>query len=447
MAVSEKEFLKTCTEQMRCKAMREIVEQELAAHIEDQKEAYMQEGMEEAEAQNLAVKQMGDPVEIGVGLDRVHRPRMDWKTFGVILLLSAMGFCVQLLMRRQGIGADQNQFFTYIKSSAAGITLMCLTCFVDYTVLGKYPRLIWCLMTAAGMVIGLSSTVINGGKRYGWFIMLLVVSYGGIVFYYHKQGILGILKALGWMFGSYGLILLAAGTAPSGGCAKLWMFGCLVMLGFAAVRGWYGKHRWIGIVLLGAPAFVSIAAAGYLLVFGANYQAERIRVMLSPQKYHAGSGFLLLEVREAFQNLKLFSASTNLSPDRIPYLAEPENYVMLWIAQNYGLAAGIFVVTVLTLLAVLTLWGIRRQQNRLGMIVGVGCLFVFFLPVVVNVLMNTGYSWSTSCALPFLSMSGKENVSLYILMGLLLSVFRNQTSLPEPKAKSGYRLKLVAEKE
>ena len=441
MAASE-EFIKTCTEQMRCKAMRSVVEEELIAHIEDQTEAYLQEGMEEEKAELMAVKQMGDPIEIGTSLDRVHRPKMDWKTFGIILALAAAGLLVQAVMNRQGIAIEQNHLSTYIKSTAVGMALMVLICYLDYTILGKYPRTIWCIMTLLGAVIGLVTPRINGTKRYGWFIMLLVVSYGGIVYYYRNQKIRGIFKALAWMAAGFGIVILCSQGAPFGGAAKLWMFGSLVMLGFAVIKGWYGTKRWVGVLLLCAPFAVCILMGICILSFG-TYQADRLRAMLNPEVYNMTFGFVPMALRQAFHNLKLFGASGNPETDYLPYLAEPENYVMLWIEQNYGFAAGLFVVILLTLLAFLVVCGIRRQSNRLGMIVGVGSLFIFFVPVVVNVMMNTGYSWNTSCALPFISMNGKENVCLYILMGLLLSVFRSQTTLPEPKAKPRIRSGLL----
>ena len=44
------EYLKTLTDQIRCKMAREAVRDELLAHIEDQKTAYLSEGMEQEEA-------------------------------------------------------------------------------------------------------------------------------------------------------------------------------------------------------------------------------------------------------------------------------------------------------------------------------------------------------------------------------------------------------------
>ena len=70
------EYLDTLSEQIRCKKARPMVVEEIENHINDQAEAYIKNGMEKDEAVNRAVLEMGDPVETGVALDRVHRPRM-----------------------------------------------------------------------------------------------------------------------------------------------------------------------------------------------------------------------------------------------------------------------------------------------------------------------------------------------------------------------------------
>lgn len=57
------EYLTILTEQIRCRMARGAVREEFLCHIEDQKAAFLSEGMEQAEAEEAAVREMGDPVE------------------------------------------------------------------------------------------------------------------------------------------------------------------------------------------------------------------------------------------------------------------------------------------------------------------------------------------------------------------------------------------------
>ena len=68
------EYLHTLTEQIRCKMARGTIEQEINDHIEDQKAEFLSEGMSQTEAEEAAVREMGDPVEVGLEMDRIHRP-------------------------------------------------------------------------------------------------------------------------------------------------------------------------------------------------------------------------------------------------------------------------------------------------------------------------------------------------------------------------------------
>ena len=78
------EYLKKLTDQIRCAKARAAIAEEMRGHIDEQKHAYMSVGMEAEEAEEAAVKEMGDPVEAGSLLDGIHRPRMAWGMIGLI---------------------------------------------------------------------------------------------------------------------------------------------------------------------------------------------------------------------------------------------------------------------------------------------------------------------------------------------------------------------------
>lgn len=86
------EFIRNVTEQMRCVRAREGVARELSDHIEDQAAAYEEAGVSPEEAVRKAVEEMGDPVTVGVELDRIHRPQADWRMIVMALVFSVAGF-------------------------------------------------------------------------------------------------------------------------------------------------------------------------------------------------------------------------------------------------------------------------------------------------------------------------------------------------------------------
>ena len=89
--MDRRRYIQTVTDQIRCKRALPLVTKELEDHIEDQKCDYMTEGMEPSEAEEAAVLEMGDPVEVGIKMDRIHRPKMAWKMIGLIAVLNLAG--------------------------------------------------------------------------------------------------------------------------------------------------------------------------------------------------------------------------------------------------------------------------------------------------------------------------------------------------------------------
>ena len=88
------EYLKTVEEQIRCKSIWEDIRTELLGHIEEDTEYFRRKGMSREEAVERAVEEMGDPVETGIELDKVHRTRLDVK-----LLLFFIGIDLLTVVR------------------------------------------------------------------------------------------------------------------------------------------------------------------------------------------------------------------------------------------------------------------------------------------------------------------------------------------------------------
>lgn len=154
-ALDRQEYLKSLTEQIRTKRARTMVAEEVEAHIEDQKQDFMAHGLGEEEAESMAVVEMGDPVEAGVKLDRVHRPKMEWTVLMAILVISIMGLILQAVvtssfptMNMSTLEAFKDNFLYGGIWSAMliGIAVMLGICYLDYSILVKWSFPIWVVM-------------------------------------------------------------------------------------------------------------------------------------------------------------------------------------------------------------------------------------------------------------------------------------------------------------
>ena len=100
--MDRRRYIQTVTDQIRCKRALPLVTKELEDHIEDQKCDYMTEGMEPSEAEEAAVLE-GDPVEVGIEMDRIHRPKMAWKMIGLIAVLNLAGILLMYCLRTSAL--------------------------------------------------------------------------------------------------------------------------------------------------------------------------------------------------------------------------------------------------------------------------------------------------------------------------------------------------------
>ena len=83
------EYSKSVCDQIRWKKAHSVISEEIENHLVDQRDAYIADGLDEINATNNAIVQMGDPITIGTQLDRTHRPKPQW---GMILLTAAILF-------------------------------------------------------------------------------------------------------------------------------------------------------------------------------------------------------------------------------------------------------------------------------------------------------------------------------------------------------------------
>ena len=88
--INKEEYLNTVCSEIKFRAARKVLREELAAHIVDKKAELEKGGASDPEAQALVV--MGDAKAVGRALNAVHRPRTEWGEIVCVLLLSAAGF-------------------------------------------------------------------------------------------------------------------------------------------------------------------------------------------------------------------------------------------------------------------------------------------------------------------------------------------------------------------
>lgn len=434
--MDKKAYLQAVVDQIRYDGVKETVVEELENHLEDQIEAYEAEGIALGEAEKKAIEQMGDPIEVGVELDRIHRPGMEWRLLLLIGVLSMFGLLVQAaIMKTTSMDtvADtainlKNQFFFIV----VGICVMMLFCFCDYTRIGKYAK-----AGGAGLILLLLCSLlqgitINGQRGYlslgqnitisiGQTAYLFVPFFGGILYSYKDEGKKGLLKSFLWLI----IPVFLEYRLPNLTISSTLMLIMMLQIIFAIKKGWFQASKKVigGIVsfIIGVPVLFTI----YIFLFGAAYQKARLLAVVSKggeQNYQLQTGRALLN------QSRLLGQGSGQIEGMLPDVYK--DYVLTYIFYYYGILAALLLLAGLGFLLFRLFKISFQQKNQLGMIIGLGCSLVYAVEICVHVLVNLTILPSMGTFLPLFSFGGVGTFVSFALLGIMLSIYRYKNVVP-----------------
>lgn len=407
--MDKKEYLEILAEQIRYKKALPMIEKELEDHMEDQKKDFLASGMTEKEAEAAAVMEMGDPVSVGVDMDRIHRPKMAW---GLILLTGALylaGMIFRyLLYDRSGLGIYiANSWVYYVLA----FVVMIGVCYVDYSRIGEKARELTVglfLILMAGIWFG--GTVVNGSV--GWIsvggmmilnvrvlVYLFLPLYGAILYRYRGQGYEVIWKAAAWMLPAVVVVFYANSLMLA---LLLCVFSMVIFL---------------------------LLYAGMVWKFGAVYQKERLQMLLPP--YGEEISAVMEPLRSAAANSHMVGSSAQAMKGLEMY--GDRAFLFTYILSFCGILTAVLFISLIAVLLFYLLKHTLRQRNQAGRIMGLGCTVVLVGRLVIYLLGNLGLQPYGDGYCPFLSTGGSSAVVTGILLGLLFSIYRYQNIAKEPK--------------
>lgn len=133
------EYVDSVSVGLNDRRVRESIRDELRAHLEDSTEELVREGHTAEEAEELAVKDMGDPNDTVALLNEVHKPIFEWKQI--------IGLSVLSLMLYYPIN-----FLFHLASGDDGISY--------YSGIGLRIKIV------LGIIISLYAIIVSGVERY-----------------------------------------------------------------------------------------------------------------------------------------------------------------------------------------------------------------------------------------------------------------------------------------
>ena len=408
-------WLNNATGQMRWKRARPVAAKELADHLSDQYEAFLDEGMDEDAAAEATAREMGDAVETGTLLDRAWRPRPDWVMLGIVLLVAAVGLVVQYVLRPH----NDLEWYMLLGHYVAGTICLFFGYFLDYTIFGRHCKLLYALWCVVGllMTFGPLQQIISGAnlplRRWVWFFPVL---FAGVLYSQRGKGTAGIrnclLSMIGlWFFATHGPSMSALCVLTVVSCG---------MLAAAVWRGTFGKRTKGRLVLSLLPVLMIAAYAVYLFCSYAEAR-KQIYLFFNPFLDPSGDGWQSVMARN-FMFGQPGEQGQGVLSIWLPDAAE--DWLLMVSKIQFGWAGFLILLGLEVLFLV---WGFRLARRQTGLLarsVCMGVMATFALQTALYVLQNFGFMLLSAYGLPLLSYGANYLLQTMFLLGVLLSAQR-----------------------
>ena len=191
-----------------------------------------------------------------------------------------------------------------------------------------------------------------------------------------------------------------------------------IWLGVVVVAGVSRSH----LLVLGA---LFLAVLPFLWTYTvADYQIERISVLVNPEEDPLDAGYNVIQSQIAVGSGQVFGKGlTNGQQTQLRYLKVPtKDFIFSVLGEELGFAGAL---ALFALFILLLMRGIRAAQlagDTPGQLVAVGIVVLILMQAVINIAVNVSLFPVTGIPLPFVSQGGSSLLSLFVSLGILQSI-------------------------
>ena len=222
------------------------------------------------------------------------------------------------------------------------------------------------------------------------------------------------------------LLLLLHGAVPIGIVAIQGDYGTAIV--FAAMLGFMIISAHISWkYLLAAPFIIAGGVAFMWFNFLDNFHKERILILFKPGtdpeniEYQQDLGLT------AIQSGGIFGKGIFAGQNEYIYVPELHNdFIFAHAGQVFGFVGSIGILIVLAYICLKVFADSRVARDRLGRFICMGAFGLFFTHCLMNIGMVLKVAPVIGVPLPFISGGGTAMVSMYTIIGLVLSTYSHR---------------------
>jgi rod shape determining protein RodA len=350
--------------------------------------------------------------------------KFDWTIFFAALVVLGVGL---LALYSLSVGGETDYFFKQLIFSGVSIVAMMFVATLDYRHVARYSTVLYFGTLSVLVLVLIFGRTVNGTA--GWLsfgvfqvqpveIAKLTLILFLASFITKKKSELGEwTRVIASLVLSAGIILLVLKQPDLGSSLVL----AAIWIGMILASGLRWKH-FLVLFFLGA-----VLSAGSWLTLE-DYQKDRIDTFLHPEHDPKGSGYNVLQAMVAVGSGSLTGKGVGHgSQSQLNFLPEKHtDFIFAVVAEELGLVGAWLVIGAYAVL----LYRIKRigdtASDNFGYLIAVGVFIMMSVQIAINVGMNIGLVPVTGLPAPFLSYGGSSLLSVFLGLGLLLSVYQRK---------------------
>lgn len=436
-----KHFLNNVCKEIKYEPVRKGISEELETHIQDIKQEYINDGISEKEAEEKAVNQMGNAEEIGKKLNKVHRPKLDWKLLILIVILMGFGLTVSILKESD---MHNNYIGRTIFYMLIGIAISIGVYFFDYKKMKGYSNIIYLVATTIMLLPILGKGHMIGGANYvrifGIIFMpailtipLYIIAFIGFITNYNKNNIMfkicireeeisinkDFVKIL--VLSAISLILIM--NIPSLVSAIMLAFIYIVLITVRILQ----EEKYIKKLIVIYVPIIALSILLIISIIATPYRFNRIISSFKPENDPNGIGYTGMLQKEILENAKLLGeADTKVISSNQYIITKDENFTFIYLIGKIGiLFSGLLFITIIltSIKLILNSKNIKEQYGRF-LIIGLSTLYI--VQSVASILMNINLGVMTSINIPFVTYGGTYFIINILSISIILSIYRRK---------------------
>lgn len=413
---------------IKYKGVHNEIREELQSHIEEIAQFNISKGMDEDDAYNDAVSRMGSCEEVGRKMNALHKPRMNWFVFTIVMMLILTGLIMAYISSRfeyQSVSMAHCLFYY-----AIGAAIFISAYFFDYRKLCKCY--LWLYALAAALIaFSFISPVYVNGIRYiniaGLLTMplssvlslLFVIAFPGVIYANLSAKTRGFITTLIIGIVSSAVLL----PISRGSCAIVSIIQLTMILTAIKKHQFVEKKRQCAFILLGicAAAFIIQAVPHYESIYNT---AELI--LSRGQSDPLNSGYLMTQTESILSAARPFGQVINVSGLSIDQILPELNsdYVLINLIAHFGVVPCIAVIAAAVLLIAKLIAMLPKIKNSYGFYLSLSACLFLTCQFISGILTSFNLIPKISIAFPFISWGGTGLIMNMLLTGIILSVWR-----------------------